>query len=192
MIDVYPRYAELLARRGQHVETTEQAVAAARRFTVDDLRDLQVWQKLAWIDPFYMDADARVRRLVEKGRLFEESDKQELRQVELELLNKVIPEYRAAAERQQIEISSSPFYHPILPLLCDTDVYKRTHPTSRMPRQRFQRPDDAAEQLNRAVACHERLFGKRPTGLWPSEGSVSDAMVPLAAQAGPDMPMTFR
>lgn len=184
MIDVYPRYAELLGRRGQQVEAAEQAAAAARRFTVDDLRDLQVWQKLAWMDPFYLDGDARVRRLIDKGRLFDESDKQTLRQVELELLNKVIPEYREAAARQQIEISTSPFYHPILPLLCDTDIYKRTHPSSRMPRQRFQRPDDAAEQLNRAVACHERLFGQKPGGLWPSEGSVSDAMVPLAAAAG--------
>ena len=184
MIDPYPRYAELLARRGHQVDTVEQAAHAARRFTVDDLRDLQVWQKLAWIDPFYLDADPRVRRLIEKDRLFEESDKQVLRQVELELLNKVIPEYRAAAARQQIEISTSPFYHPILPLLCDTEIYKHTHPNSRMPRQRFQRPDDALEQLTRAVACHERLFGQRPTGLWPSEGGVSDAMVPLAAQAG--------
>ena len=104
--------------------------------------------------------------------------------VELELLNRVIPEYREAAARGQIEISTSPFYHPILPLLCDTDVYLRTHPDSPMPRQRFAHPEDAVEQLERAAACHERLFGRRPTGLWPSEGSVSDAMVPLVARAG--------
>ena len=96
----------------------------------------------------------------------------------------MIPEYREAAARGQIEIATSPFYHPILPLLCDTDVYLRTHPGSPMPRQRFQHPDDAEEQLARAVACHERLFGRRPVGLWPSEGSVSDAMVPLVAKAG--------
>ena len=53
-----------------------------------------------------------------------------------------------------------------------------------MPRHRFVHPEDAAEQLARAVACHERLFGRRPVGLWPSEGSVSDAMVPLVAAAG--------
>src|SRR5437879_4406442 len=81
-----------------------------------------------------------------------------LRDAELELLNKVIPEYRDAALRGQIEISTSPFYHPILPLLCDTDIYKRTHPDSRMPRRPFVHPDDALDQLTRAVACHERLF----------------------------------
>jgi alpha-amylase/alpha-mannosidase (GH57 family) len=173
MIDVYPRYAELLGRK-----------TAGGRFGEDDLRDLQVWHKLVWVDPLYLDADARVRRLLAKGRDFTEQDKALLREVELELLNKVIPEYRDAAARGQIELSSSPFYHPILPLLCDTDIYLRTHPDSRMPRRRFVHPADAAEQLERAASYQARLFGRRPVGLWPSEGSVSDAMVPLAAAAG--------
>ena len=183
MIDIYPRYAELLALRGP-IDSADEAEAAVRRFGVEDLRDLQVWHKLAWIDPLYLDKDERVRALVTRERNFTEADKGVLRSVELELLNAVIPEYRAAAARGQIEISTSPFYHPILPLLCDSDIYKRTHPDSPMPRQPFRRPDDALEQLTRAVACHERLFEVRPRGLWPSEGSVSDAMVPLAAQAG--------
>jgi alpha-amylase/alpha-mannosidase (GH57 family) len=183
MIDVYPRYAELLARRGATLPTGAGRGAAAR-FSPDDLRDLQVWHKLAWIDPLYLDGDPRVRALVVKGRGFSEADKATLREVELELLNKVIPEYREAAARGQIELSASPFYHPILPLLCDTDVYLRTHPDSRLPRQLFRHPEDALEQLERAASSHERLFGHRPSGLWPSEGSVSDEMVPLAAGAG--------
>jgi alpha-amylase/alpha-mannosidase (GH57 family) len=184
MIDIYPRYGELLARRGGTAATAADLRAAAARFTADDLRDLQVWHKLAWIDPLYLDHDARIRALVAKGRGFSEDDKATLRTVELELLNKVIPEYRHAVARGQIEISASPFYHPILPLLCDTDVYRRTHPDSRMPRERFKRPGDAALQLERASTYHERLFGRRPVGLWPSEGSVSDEMVPLVAAAG--------
>ncbi len=183
MIEIHPRYAELFARRGP-ITTAADRERAAGCFTVDDLRDLQVWQKLAWIDPFYLEGDARVRDLITKQRNFTEADKGVLRTVELELLNAVIPAYKEAANRQQIEISTSPFYHPILPLLCDSDVYKRTHPESRMPRQRFVHPEDALEQLIRASDCHERLFGARPSGLWPSEGSVSDAMVPLVAQAG--------
>ncbi len=184
MIDAHPRYGELLAQRGSAVQTASERRGAAAGFSVDDLRDLQVWHKLAWIDPFYTDGDARTRALVAKGRGFSEGDKQVLRDVELELLNKVIPEYRSAAERGQIEISASPFYHPILPLLCDTDVYLQTHPDARRPRHPFRHPEDAADQLERAAACHERLFGQRPAGLWPSEGSVSDAMVPLVHAAG--------
>src|SRR4029077_1634904 len=137
-----------------------------------------------WIDPSYLATDGRVTGLIEKGRDFSEDDKALLRAVELEILNAVIPAHRRRAEAGQIEISTSPFYHPILPLLCDTEIYKHTHPDSAMPRHRFIHPDDAGEQLERAAACHERLFGRRPVGLWPSEGSVSDAMIPLVAKAG--------
>ena len=183
MIDPYPRYAELLARResgGAGLSARSQVA----QFSIDDIRDLQVWHKLVWIDQYYFERDERIRALVARGRRFTEEDKATLRTVELELLRQVVPEYRDASARGQIEISTSPFYHPILPLLCDSDVYLRTHPASRMPRERFRRPEDAAEQLSRAVALHERLFGRRPDGLWPSEGSVSDAMVSLVAAAG--------
>jgi alpha-amylase/alpha-mannosidase (GH57 family) len=181
MVDPYPRYRELLDKRGDgpHVSARTQAGL----FTVEDLRDLQVWHKLAWIDPWYHDHDERIHLLLAKGRHFTEQDKAVLRQVELELLRRVIPAYADAAGRGQVELSTSPFYHPILPLLCDTDIYLRTHPHSRMPREPFRYPEDAATQLERAVALHERLFGSRPQGLWPSEGSVSEAMVPLVAQA---------
>ena len=182
MVDPHPRYRELIEKRdaAMHAGTRTQA----DQFTTDDLRDLQVWHKLAWIDPWYYDQDDRVQRLLARGRNFTEDDKTVLRAVELELLRRVIPEYADAARRGQVELSTSPFYHPILPLLCDSDIYLRTHPHSRMPREPFRHPEDAAEQLERAVALHERLFGSRPQGLWPSEGSVSDAMVPLVARTG--------
>jgi len=181
MIDPYPRYAELLRKREEH--NGNGAAAAARAFTEGELRDLQVWAKLAWVDPLYR-SDDRVRRLVDRGRNFSEDDKLALREVELDVLRAVIPEYAAAAARGQAEISTSPFYHPILPLLCDTDVHARAHPHQRAPRQRFRHPEDAAEQLRRAVAYHTATFGAPPAGLWPSEGSVSDEVVPLAADAG--------
>jgi alpha-amylase/alpha-mannosidase (GH57 family) len=173
MIDPHPRYAELLQKRD-----------AGAGYTEADFLDLQVWHKLAWVDRFYMDGDERVRRLLGKQRGFDETDKEVLRDVELEILRRVIPEYREAAERGQVELSASPFYHPILPLLCDTDIYLTTHPHASVPRPPFRHPEDAEEQLVRARACHKRLFGKTPVGLWPSEGSVSDAAAALAAETG--------
>lgn len=182
MIDPYPRYAELAERRGRNGSGLSWRTTAAQ-FSAADIRDLQIWHKLVWLDPYYLD-DPRVRALVEKGRAFTEDDKASLRAVELELLRRIVPEYREAAARGQVELSTSPFYHPILPLLCDTDVFHRTHPHSRMPRERFRRPEDAAEHLTRAVDLHTRLFNQLPAGVWPSEGSVSDAIVPLVAAAG--------
>ena len=181
MIGPFPRYRDLFEkRRGSGNPRRDEGEA----FSVADLRDLQVWQKLAWIDASYLASDPRCRALIDRGEGFTEEDKALLRGVELEILNRVIPAYREAADRGQVELSTSPFYHPILPLLCDTDVYLRTHPHTRMPRQRFRRPDDAREQLVRAIAYHERLFGQPPRGVWPSEGSVSDETVALVSATG--------
>ncbi len=181
MIGPFPRYRDLFEkRRGSGNPRRDEEDA----FSVADVRDLQVWQKLAWVDASYLASDPRCRALIERGEGFTEEDKALLRGVELEILNRVIPAYREAAGRGQVELSTSPFYHPILPLLCDTDVYLRTHPHTRMPRQRFRRPDDAREQLVRAMAYHERLFGQPPRGVWPSEGSVSDETVALVSATG--------
>ena len=84
MIEPYPRYAERLALRGASAKAAE-ARARAAQFSVDDLRDLQVWHKLAWVDAFYFDRDVRIRSLVEKGRHFTEDDKALLRREMLTL-----------------------------------------------------------------------------------------------------------
>jgi alpha-amylase/alpha-mannosidase (GH57 family) len=173
MIRPFPRYAELHARR-QRPES----------FAADDLRDLQVLHKLAWMDPDRMATDPQLAALTARQRGYSEDDKQVLREVELELLNAVIPAYRAAAARGQIELSTSPFYHPILPLLCDTDVHLVAQPQSVLPRRLFARPADAEAQIGRAFALHELLFGSRPDGVWPSEGSLSDEVIRLLAAAG--------
>ena len=96
----------------------------------------------------------------------------------------MVPEYRAAGQRGQVELSTSPFYHPILPLLCDSDAHLRAHPEAARPLVRFQRPADARLQIEKAIAFHETMFGSRPKGMWPSEGSVSDEAVRLIGEAG--------
>jgi alpha-amylase/alpha-mannosidase (GH57 family) len=153
-------------------------------FAPGDLRDLQVWHKLVWMDPDWLLRDERLKALVDKERNFSEDDKQRLREVELELLRAVIPAYRTAAASGRVELSTSPFYHPILPLLCDTDTHLRAHPHSTLPRHLFRYPDDAREQLTKAFELHTRVFGHRPRGVWPSEGSVSDEVVALLANEG--------
>jgi alpha-amylase/alpha-mannosidase (GH57 family) len=173
MIGPYPRYAELHARR-----------MARGAFDVRDLRDLQVWHKLAWIDPDLLSSDPRLIALIGKDRDFAEDDKAMLRGIELELLASVVPEYKDAGERGQVELATSPFYHPILPLLCDSDAHLHAHPQAARPRVRFSRPEDARLQIERAIAFHEASFGTRPNGMWPSEGSVSNEAVRLIAEAG--------
>ena len=100
-----------------------------------------------------------------------------------EALARVLPVYREFGARGQIEISTTPFYHPILPLICDSDIGAVSSPGLPLP-PRFAYPDDAREQLDRARSYIYDKLGVAPVGLWPSEGSVSDEALALAAHAG--------
>ena len=121
---------------------------------------------------------------MERERNFNDEDKTVLQFKEVELFRKVLDEYRSASDRGQIELSTSPFYHPILPLLCDTRVAREAHPGVQLPRHPFQHPEDARDQLRAAIGLHQEVFGRKPIGLWPSEGSVSDEVLRLAADEG--------
>ncbi len=153
-------------------------------FTARDWRDLQVLSQLAWMEEEWFKKDPVVSRLADRGKDFTEKDKEALKAKQLELMALVLPAYREAAARGQIEISTTPYYHPILPLLCDSDIARVANPSTPIPRRAFRRPEDAREQLRRAKEYHERVFGKKPVGLWPSEGSVSDQSLAIAAEEG--------
>lgn len=175
----WPRYGEL------HAQMKLGGVeACVGRFSTREWRDLQVLSQLAWMDEEYLAKDHVVSVLSEKGRNFTEEDKAALREKQSALLNAVLPEYRLAAERGQIEISTTPYYHPILPLLCDTDIARVANPHTPLPNPPFRYAQDAQEQLMRARSFHERVFGTSPAGLWPSEGSVSDQALEIAMLLG--------
>ncbi len=95
-----------------------------------------------------------------------------------------IAAYAAAAKRGGAEISTSPFYHPILPLVCDTNAGAVSSLGLPLPKNRFRRPEDAREQLLRGLDLHEKVFGIRPVGVWPSEGSVSEEALSIAQKLG--------
>src|ERR1700751_3269162 len=136
------------------------------------------------MDEEHIAKDPVVNALAAKGKDFTERDKDMLKEKQLELLGSVLPEYRIAAESGQIEISTTPYYHPILPLLCDTDIARVSNPHTPLPHPAFRYPEDAREQLVPARTYHEKIFGKPPSGLWPSEGSVSDQSLEIAMDLG--------
>jgi len=182
-------HENLMARWPRFVELYEwsqpaDGAQALVTFTPRDWRDLQVLSQLAWMDEEWLAKDPVIGRLANKGRDFNEKEQEELRAKQLEFLRLVLPEYRSAAERGQIEVSTTPFYHPILPLLCDSDIARVANPGSSVPRRAFRHPEDAAEQLRRAREFHRRVFGQEPAGLWPSEGAVSDQALSIAAGVG--------
>ncbi len=169
MIYRYPRYRELYEKH--------------ERLTVQELRDLQVLSQLVWFDEDLLARDEELAGLVRKGRDYSLEDQALMARKQRESLARVLPVYREFAARKQIEISATPFYHPILPLICDSDIAAVSHPGVPLPR-RFSYPGDAREQLSRTRSYMKEKLGVAPVGLWPSEGSVSDEALALAADCG--------
>jgi alpha-amylase/alpha-mannosidase (GH57 family) len=183
MIKPLPRYFELLMKRGTHCIRSELK-RMAQYFNVPDFLDLQVLFNLCWIDPVLRKKDPFLSMLLEKGRNFTEEDKVLLLEKQLDLLKKIIPRYREMVAANHIELSVSPFYHPILPLLCDTNAAKIALPEVRLPQNRFSHPEDAQRQIRMGIEYFEKVFGYRPVGMWPSEGSVSEEVLRLVSREG--------
>jgi alpha-amylase/alpha-mannosidase (GH57 family) len=181
MVRPYPRYAELYARRGLG---RDRAQVALRRFSERDLRDLQVWFNLTWVHPLAIERDEFLRALMERGRHFSEADKQALLDRHLEILREVLPLHRKLAQRGQVELTTTPCYHPILPLLLDKKLAREAMPDVRLPHYTGGYPEDAAFHVQTAVEQHAALFGAAPSGMWPAEGSVCQGMIPLLARHG--------
>src|SRR5215475_12451603 len=182
-------HERLLARWPRFLELYEWSrpaggAQAQVTFTPRDWRDLQLLSQLAWMDEEWIARDPLINALAGKGKDFSERDKAALKKKQLDYLKIVLPIYREAAARGQIEISTTPFYHPILPLICDSDIARVANPSTPLPRRAYRHPEDAREQLRLAREYHERMFGVKPAGLWPSEGSVSDQTLAIAAEEG--------
>src|SRR5882724_6150423 len=180
MIGRYPRYRELWALFRGSGNSPEPA---EKYFQPQDFTDLQVLSQIAWFDEFFLQ-EQDIAKLISKGRGFSLEDQKFVIDCQRNLIGKVIPAHAEAAKQGRIEISTSPFYHPILPLVCDTNAGATSTPGLPLPQNRFRHPEDAREQIRRGLDLHEKVFGLRPKGVWPSEGSVSDEALAIAAGLG--------
>ena len=169
-IEPRPRYAQLYARR-----TT--------RFSVPELRDVQCLFLLAWLGFAAREGDPAIDALEAKGQGYSEDDKAALLAATRRAAGAVLPAWRNLAERGQVEISTSPYFHPILPLLIDSNVARRPRPGETLP-PRFVHPEDARLQTLAAKEAHQRFFGRPAAGMWPPEGSLSPEAVRLYADHG--------
>jgi alpha-amylase/alpha-mannosidase (GH57 family) len=181
MIRPYPRYHDLYKKRGLGIDSAEKA---RKRFSKKDIVDLQCWSNLVWIHPLAFERDADLAAFRAKGRNWSENEKQWLLDKQMELLREVVPLHRELQERGQVELTTTPFYHPILPLLWDKRLARRAMPNVPLPSHLESYAEDAREHIRRAAEFHEKLFGQKPRGMWPSEGSVCQGILPLIAEAG--------
>jgi alpha-amylase/alpha-mannosidase (GH57 family) len=180
MIGRYPRYRDLWER---YRATAARPEGPESYFVTRDYADLQVLSQLAWFDEYFL-ADPEVGELIRKAEDFDRSDQVAVISKQKEILAKVLPAYADAARRGTVELSTTPYYHPILPLVCDSDAGGESTPGLPLPMRRFRRPEDATLQIRKAMELHQHNFGGRPVGLWPSEGSVSEEVLSLASNQG--------
>ena len=168
----FPRYRELLAKR-----------SSGERFVTQELLDLQVLFNLAWCGFTLRESDPRIVSLIAKERDYSQQDRELVLEAHLDAMGEVSTRWRSLVETGQVELSVTPHYHPILPLLIDTDSARRCMATAPLP-ARFCFPSDAEEHIDRGLAIAERYFGTRPRGIWPSEGSVSPELLALVQDRG--------
>jgi len=156
----------------------------AAELGLDELRDLQVWWTLAWIDPGDIAADPDLLRLAERGRGFAEADKAVVDERQMALLREVIPLYREAVAAGRIEPMTTPAYHPILPLLIDPAGARVARPELPLPTRPMHRRDDAVEQIRTGLQIFQHHAGVRPGGMWPAECAISPDAAALIAHSG--------
>ncbi len=176
MIYRYPRYGELYDARNAQKN-------AYGFFGAQEFRDVQMWSQLAWFDEEFQSGDPEVAEWIQRGRNFTLADQRRMGEKQREIVSRVLPAYRKLAQSGQVEISTTPYYHPILPLLCDSDIASVSHPGVPLP-PRYRYSSDAQRQLQLSREYVEQHFGAAPAGLWPSEGSVSDEVFTIAADLG--------
>lgn len=178
----YPRYKELLEKR-----------QTKKTFSLQDLIDLKAWFNLCWFGEEFKQGEVRlpdstmvtVKEFIEKDRGFEEEDIERIIDRQYKIIRNIIPIYKTLQDKGQIEISTSPFYHPIIPLIYDTNQATIDKEGLTLP-PRFSRPEDAKAQIDLAVEYYSQVFGRDPKGMWPSEGAVSQSTIHLFAEANLD------
>lgn len=166
-----PRYYELYIKN-----------LKGERLSVQDYRDIQVWFNLAWIDPWYRAKIHGLHVLEKKGGRFTETDKMTVLDAQIGLLKSVIPAYRALRDDKRIDITVSPYAHPIMPLLF-APVREEQKETYGMPTE-FSFPEDIRAQLYEATVLYQSVFGAEASGLWPPELSLSQEVMPYISDAG--------
>ncbi len=168
----FPRYQELLQKR-----------EAGSEYTTQDFLDLQILFNLAWTDPDWL-AQEPLASLVAKGSNFQESDKSIVFSEHLKLISEVIPMHKELQDAGQIEVTMTPYAHPILPLLISTRLALVANPTMDLPSKEFAYLQDAIAQVEIGVQLYQDHFGRAPRGMWPAEGSVAQKIVYMVSSAG--------
>lgn len=151
-------------------------------FSPQEYSDLMALFNLAWIDPSFKNMYPEVKALIKKGKNYSLSDRIKIIEIHRDIIRKIIPSYKKFADEGKIEITTSPYYHPILPIMLDLKEIRKTSSTTFPHNLKMEL--DAKMQTEMALDRVQELFGKRPKGIWPSEHCISPKELDLFKSLG--------
>ncbi len=178
LIEPYPRYRELFQQREQRGVNW-----CLQYWSPQDFSDLMAWHNLAWFDPLFQE-DPEIQGWIQKQRGFTLSDRQRIYTKQQHILSCIIPQHAKMQKSGQLEITTSPYTHPILPLLISERSARVARPGSSLPRYAFRWDKDVDTQLTLAKHRYRDWFHQDVRGLWPPEQSVSPAILPSIVKQG--------
>ena len=154
-------------------------------FTNQEYADLMALFNLAWVDPSYKTSNSELKKLIKKGKNYTLEDRINIIEIQRDIIRKIIPSTKKLVEKNKIEITTSPYYHPILPILLDyKNIKKNQIPDDDISNLKTEL--DAKIQTEMALDRIEEVFGKRPRGIWPSEHCVNGKTLELLSSIGVD------
>ncbi|MEW6354468.1 MAG: glycoside hydrolase family 57 protein [Pseudomonadota bacterium] len=182
LINRFPPYQRLADLAATLLEHSDYMPYLSGQF----LADLLVWYHLAWMGETVRLRDARVKRLIEKGYGFTAQDRRTLLEVIGELAGGVIERYRALCAAGKIELSMTPYAHPIIPLMLNFNTAREAMPDVQLPHStHYPGGEERARwHIQEGKAVFYRHFGIEPRGCWPAEGGVSPATLRLLNESG--------
>ncbi|MCM8789335.1 MAG: hypothetical protein NC907_06060, partial [Candidatus Omnitrophica bacterium] len=142
-----------------------------------ELLDTMTWMHLVCFHPLMGKYFPEIEELKKKAVGFSQKDREMLLGIEKKAFSDIIPLYRKLVESDLIEISTTPGYHPIMPLIYDISISTRTHTSYSMPDVKFSYPEDVRAHIEMGIKTAEAIFGIVPAGLWPAEGSISSQVL---------------
>jgi alpha-amylase/alpha-mannosidase (GH57 family) len=183
-IKPYAPYFELFIKRQRLLERAQPLKSALTEFTNQEYADMATWLNLVWFDPLWLTKIDELNSYFKQGKDFSLTQRKRLIEIQRDIIRQIIPTYKKMQEEGHLELITSPYYHPILPLLIDSNVARIPNPNVRLPEQLYFHRADAHAQVEKGLAYFEELFGMRPKGMWPSEMAVSPAALELISHCG--------
>ncbi len=180
MIKPFSRYYDLYLKKERFADLQE----ALLDFSDEEFLDLEVLFLLSWCGEYLRENNKIVKELIKKQRNYSQNDKIRLLESLSEFIKEIIPYYKKLQKSGQIEITTTPFNHPIAPLLFDIQNAKIANPYTSLPKYEGNLKEDALSQIDSAILLYEKLFEKKPTGFWPAEGSICYEFLEVLSQKG--------